>query len=747
MKKGKFKSCIAVFLSMMLTVLLLPWQFWGGKSLEAEAAASYEETYENIKEKIEDYNKSKNIELGTKETFPVTYTVVSYDDETGKEKYVQTTGTTMGAWKEVKEEGREYYQLYMLAPVGSIVVVRYELKDKVIYKEKVLHSTPTESDHGNYDTFRSDIFCENEPDLYNKPGDADYFKHGDVISFDAWIQKNDGDKIYVMPLKKTEDDLSMSTDAPLPDVLTEDDSPSFTVTAIDEKSWEYVYGGVTKKTIGRYKAGDWVRIEWGEDYFGEMDFDKWDPIAGGPIDIRNNEDDSYSVFKMPEDNVTVKAVYKEKQKYTVRVINGILSDYYGVAVYNGKRSHQFGKGEYPEIKADEKEGKSFKEWTVLEGDISIYKADSTGEHSYFYMPACDVTVKATYEDTPAKKYRLTVNNGKLSGDYNEGDVIPITADKKDGKTFKGWTVNSGGITLDNTESEAATFTMPANNVEVTATYDGEPDSGPKPDPKPDPKPEPKPDPKPDPKPTPTPKPNPDPEPTPTPKPTETPKPEPEPKPTPKPEPTPKPTPKPPENFSGSVKVGKKKFPFGGGIKFTVTWTRIPGADGYEVYAAECGSDFTLVKTVKERKNKTEFFEIGHQAVSVKKDYAKRFKVKVKAYKIKNGKKTYIGSTVPYHMAESDNPRYTNAKGIKIEQKKLVLNKGDKVFIEASVIKEFNNKELLSKRHRAALRYFSTNEDIAVVGPAGKVTGKNKGTCYIRVVALNGLERKVKIIVK
>lgn len=54
------------------------------------------------------------------------------------------------------------------------------------------------------------------------------------------------------------------------------------------------------------------------------------------------------------------------------------------------------------------------------------------------------------------------------GDYNVGDTVNIDVGTKSGSTFSRWTVTSGGVTLANAGRAATTFTMPANDVTVTA---------------------------------------------------------------------------------------------------------------------------------------------------------------------------------------------------------------------------------------------------------------------------------------
>ena len=77
-----------------------------------------------------------------------------------------------------------------------------------------------------------------------------------------------------------------------------------------------------------------------------------------------------------------------------------------------------------------------------------------------------------HEDpAPATTYKVTVTNGTGSGNYAEGETVTITANAaSDGEMFDKWEVVSGSITLADATSETTTFTMPAGEVSVKATY-------------------------------------------------------------------------------------------------------------------------------------------------------------------------------------------------------------------------------------------------------------------------------------
>ena len=84
-----------------------------------------------------------------------------------------------------------------------------------------------------------------------------------------------------------------------------------------------------------------------------------------------------------------------------------------------------------------------------------------------------VEIMLTVSDTVPTTYTVTVNNGTGGGDYAEGASVTITANEPEtGMEFKGWT-GADGLTFTEGSATAstATFTMPAQAVTVTATYD------------------------------------------------------------------------------------------------------------------------------------------------------------------------------------------------------------------------------------------------------------------------------------
>ncbi len=88
----------------------------------------------------------------------------------------------------------------------------------------------------------------------------------------------------------------------------------------------------------------------------------------------------------------------------------------------------------------------------------------------FIMPNSTVYVEPVYEELSDNEVQVV--NGSGSGSYLEGEYVEITANKPQaGYRFKGWTVVSGNVELDDAKAETTGFTMPDTPVQVKAVYE------------------------------------------------------------------------------------------------------------------------------------------------------------------------------------------------------------------------------------------------------------------------------------
>ena len=184
-------------------------------------------------------------------------------------------------------------------------------------------------------------------------------------------------------------------------------------------------------------------------------------VTGLPTDVDTSK--ATITFKMPANNVTLKAQYTENapETYELKVTDakvtlkdgGAVADLTAVPV-----------GTELVATAPEKDGYTFTGWTAtgLPADANIDGATVT-----FKMPANKVTLKANYIENAPEKYTVTM--GGETTEYAVGADVTIIAPAKAGETFTGWDAVGVPEGTD-TNSETITFKMPANNVTLTPQY-------------------------------------------------------------------------------------------------------------------------------------------------------------------------------------------------------------------------------------------------------------------------------------
>lgn len=92
-------------------------------------------------------------------------------------------------------------------------------------------------------------------------------------------------------------------------------------------------------------------------------------------------------------------------------------------------------------------------------------------HSYFIMPANDVTLTATIKDRPFE-FPIKISDGFASTSIaSKGTEVKIFAQsQKNGIAFDKWEVVKGNVKLTDETKLQTTFTMPEEAVEIKATY-------------------------------------------------------------------------------------------------------------------------------------------------------------------------------------------------------------------------------------------------------------------------------------
>ena len=186
-----------------------------------------------------------------------------------------------------------------------------------------------------------------------------------------------------------------------------------------------------------------------------------------------NIDGATVTFKMPANKVTLNAKYiaNAPKTYELKVTNAKVTLKDGSAVAD---LTAVPVGTELVATAPEKDGYTFTGWEVtgLPADVDTTKATIT-----FKMPANNVTLTPQYEKNT---YTLTVNGKPEQRTF--GEEVTLTARKPEGMTFSYWEIKKG-LAADavGINSETITFTMPANDVEISAIYNKVPTPDPDPE--------------------------------------------------------------------------------------------------------------------------------------------------------------------------------------------------------------------------------------------------------------------------
>ncbi len=231
--------------------------------------------------------------------------------------------------------------------------------------------------------------------------------------------------------------------------------------------------------------------------------------------------------------------------------------------------------------------------------------------------------------------------------------------------------------------------------------------------------------------------------TPAPKPTKAPKPTvkptatPKPTETPKPTATPAPTPRPADpdftllarmTVSGDSKTALK-----------LAWTKVKGAEGYDVFFARCNRRFKLKETVGASESRAVRFN-GL-------DRRESYKGYVRAWKRVDGKKTYIGKASPQVHAITGG--YTNhecnTRSVKLNKTRLTLKAGRSAALKAKLKGVKAGMKLLD--HVDKVRFYSTDANVATIDAKGNISAVAKGSCTVYAIANNGVRNSVKVKVK
>ena len=198
-------------------------------------------------------------------------------------------------------------------------------------------------------------------------------------------------------------------------------------------------------------------------------------VAGLPADVDTTK--ATISFKMPANNVTLKAQYTENapETYELKVTDATITLKDGGAVAD---LTTVPVGTELVATAPEKDGYTFTGWEKegLPADVDTTKATIS-----FTMPTNNVTLKAQYTKNAPETYELKVTDAKVTlkdgGAVADLMAVPVgtelvaTADEDtETSVFKSWSCTGLELTEEQSTARVVYFTMPDHDVNLVAEF-------------------------------------------------------------------------------------------------------------------------------------------------------------------------------------------------------------------------------------------------------------------------------------
>lgn len=183
-------------------------------------------------------------------------------------------------------------------------------------------------------------------------------------------------------------------------------------------------------------------------------FSKW-VINDGAYDIGDAAYEQTIWLTVKDQDLNIRAEYEGIQ-YTVTVKDGTAN--YEKCVSGAGVTLTANKAP---------DGYEFDYWSVDTQNASL--TDAYSASTTFTMPTSDVTVSAHYKQIA---YTVSVENGNADQQsYHAGDQVTVQSNyPASGREFAKWESTSGNVSFADGSRWKTTFTMPAGNVSVRATY-------------------------------------------------------------------------------------------------------------------------------------------------------------------------------------------------------------------------------------------------------------------------------------
>ena len=169
----------------------------------------------------------------------------------------------------------------------------------------------------------------------------------------------------------------------------------------------------------------------------------------------------------------------------------------------------------------------------------------------------------------------------------------------------------------------------------------------------------------------------------------------------------------------------------------IAWTKVADADGYDVYFARCGRDYSGKPVAS----------VTGSCVRVSGLKARtEYKAYVRAWMKAGGEKVYLGDSPEVHAITGGyDAKYCNAQSVRLNKSSVTLKVGRSATLKATVKGVKSGRKILA--HVPKVRWYSSDVSVATVSSSGRIKAVGKGRCTVYAIANNGVRASVKVVVK
>ena len=333
----------------------------------------------------------------------------------------------------------------------NVISSRYRDRDRLIFEMPAEDFTVT----AEYTETQYTLTVENG--MIEDAGNSGSFTEGTKID----IRADSKDGHTFIKWEVTEGNASFN-DASFKEAVVTIGSEDTVIQAVytENKYTLSIKGGTLEgdKTSGSFTEG--TKITVCADSKDGYTFNKWEVTEGNAT--FNDVSSQDAEVTIGSEDAVIQAVYTEK-KYTLSIKGGTLA--------GGKTSGSFTEGTKIAIRADSKDGYTFKKWEVTEGHVTFN--DVSSQYTVVTIGSEDTEIQAVYTET---KYTLsieggTIEGGKTSGSFTEGTNVIIQADQRAGYEFTGWSSTYGDAKITDESSPTTQVITGKRASEITAKYE------------------------------------------------------------------------------------------------------------------------------------------------------------------------------------------------------------------------------------------------------------------------------------